>query len=64
MSKIEKLVSVCASPSEVYSADKFHLHFTYGFSFRLKLPFAAVLLISKGSNDERLSINQIKKKQL
>ena len=45
---------------------KLHLHFTCGFSFRhsLKLPFAAVLLISNGSNDERLSINQIKKKQL
>ena len=63
MSKIEKSVPLRASPSEVYSADKLHLHFTCGFSFRhsLKLPFAPVLLVSKGSNDERLSINQIKK---
>ena len=44
-----------ASPSQVYGSDKLHWHFSCGFNFRhsLKLPFAAVLSVSKGLNNKK-----------
>ena len=44
-----KALLALASPSEVYTAGKFHWHFTCGFNFRysLRLPFLAVSSISK-----------------